>query len=129
MKLALFAAFVAVSAFGRSPIMPQQTVATVTKIEQFVNLMPVIGPGGRPIRTSLTVEVPSNGCTRATDFVVDVKKNSNEQVVTIVRRNPDTCEATEQRKTIELETEQLSHARRLPVRIGNAFYADVQEAH
>ena len=79
----------------------------VTKVVQSANLMP--GPGRpHPVHSVITAEVMSNGCTRPEDFRVDVKRTEEGQHVTIVRVNPDLCEALRPNFEVELETTGLA---------------------
>jgi len=65
---------------------------TVKHIVLEGDFMPPLPPGstGKPF-TTLTVQVDTNGCTDAEDFVVQVAPTSNGEKVSIVRVNKDTC--------------------------------------
>ncbi len=101
----------------------------VKEITQTANLMPVIGPEGRPIRSTLEVEVLSGGCTRAEDFKVVVKATRAGQTLDIVRTRPDFCEAVAHRTVVTLETESLGLASSQPIKILNPLFVVEHVVH
>lgn len=101
----------------------------VKEIQQTANMMPVIPPGGHPIRSTLEVDVLSGGCTRASDFKLVVKHTLLGQTLDIVRIQPDVCEMVPHRKTVTLETELLSLSSKRPITILNPLFAEEQVVH
>ncbi len=94
--------------FSRSLMMPELEPVLVKGFQQTINLMPVVPPGGHPVRTELEIDVTSNGCTRADDFTVQVTDTGGKQLVRVVRIRPDTCRAFGLTTTVNLETFVLS---------------------
>jgi len=60
-----------------------------------------------PVRTIITVEVTSNGCTTKGDFVVEVVQRSANQEISIIRTRRDTCKRMPFKETLELVTEDV----------------------
>src|SRR5262245_11914376 len=71
---------------------PAHEAVTIKNLEQFVNLMPPLPPGGVAPRSTLTLDVVSTGCTRPSDFKIVVEQKADLQVLTVVRTKPDLCE-------------------------------------
>ena len=74
-----------------APLLNLEAV-TVKHIVQEGDFMPPLPPGstGKPA-TTLTVQVDSNGCTDAKDFVVKTSSTPQGEKLAIVRVRPDTC--------------------------------------
>jgi hypothetical protein len=128
MKLLLvLSSVVAVSgAMATAPAKPEAFV--VKEVRQSGNLMP--GPGRRrPVRSVLIVEAISNGCTKADDFDVQVKDTAQFQEVTLVRKNPDICDAPAAKLAFDLETDRLSPSYRKPIRVMNPLIVEERFVH
>lgn len=102
----------------------------VHEVRQFANLMPVIEPDHkRAVRSKLEIEVLSNGCTRAEDFRVDVRRAAKRQILSLVRVKRDMCRAMARPVKIDFETERLALATQLPIQVANPILADVKVVH
>ena len=102
---------------------------TVQSLAQTVNEMPVVGPHGPGVYTTLVVQVLSGGCTKASDFTVQVdhvRPPYPFQSIRIARVQPDPCDMTPHPVIVELRTDTLKDARRFPVKIENALLSTVE---
>ncbi len=95
----------------------------VKELHQRANLMPVIHPGYRPIHTTFTIEVLSNGCTDQESFKIESRVTQSGQFVEFVRIHPDFCRAIPHRKTLELETKALQLSSQNPILLQNPVFA------
>ncbi len=99
----------------------------VKELHQRANLKPPVT--SNRVHTTFTVEVLSNGCTRAEDFKINARVTRSGQFVEIVRVNPDPCEALPHRKTLELETRALQLSSENPILLQNPVFAVEQVVH
>jgi hypothetical protein len=100
----------------------------VTEIKQHANLMPGPGPA-RPIDTSLQVNVISTGCTKDSDFEVNVITAGTDQLINIVRVNPDPCDDEAKTITVKIDTTKLALSSSLPIRVANPLLVEELVTH
>lgn len=129
----LLAVFVVQSiGFGALPDRPEK--ALIKGIRQTVNIM-LPEPDAAPIRSQITAEVMSNGCTESSSFEARVvhtsafPQPSRHQVLTLVRVKEDTCDGVPHRVTVEIPTQLLLDSRQVPVFLGNPVLTNVQIGH
>ncbi len=135
MKKMIAASFVVLStaSFAQITTMPVHIVPMageailVKEIKQRANLMP--GPVLRPIYTTMQVQVMGTSCTQDTDFEVRVSKGRSEQIVNVVRVQPDPCDTLAKPMMVELETTQVELSSRLPIRVANRLLAEEYVTH
>ena len=128
MKLNLFfsAVFVVSSAIAAPPTKIESVI--VKDIRQSGNLFP--GPGRRNrVRSVLSVEAMSQGCTKSDDFEVQVKDASSFQEVTIVRKNDDPCDRVPAKQSFDLETDRLIPSFRKGIRVLNPLIVEEHFIH
>jgi hypothetical protein len=101
----------------------------VKDLQQTANLMPPIQPGEKRVHSVFTLEVESHGCTKASDFEIDVHQTKSGQFVEFTRVNPDPCDALPTRKSIDLESDDMRLASHSPITVHNPVYAKESVVH
>ncbi|MBN1797571.1 MAG: hypothetical protein JW822_03280 [Spirochaetales bacterium] len=76
-------------------------------------------------KEEITIEVVSTGCTTKADFRFEYKDN----VLTIIRKQPDTCKAMPDKITLTFKLKDLGIDPRTPFRISNTFLANENAAN